>query len=280
MIRNSVLLTFLLAINSICYSQVILNADGKSNTQQLIADSFAPGYHPIESPGFEKNDCDNHSGYNQEHISQVYDSILKKYVFKFSIHLKEDNDRCKKFDRQRNEIKGYRKSPETMKGTLGETVTYEWTFKLSEDFAPSKNFTHLHQIKSVGEKPKINKPIFTLSARKIKGSDVFQLQHSKNGQKADVLHQINLNLFKGNWVTVIETITYHKNPKKGKYKVLIKDTLTSEIIFEYKNTGIQTWYATAEFKRPKWGIYRSLKDSSHLKDEDILFDNFKITESK
>ena len=145
-----------------------------------------------------------------------------------------------------------------MKGTLGETVTYEWKFKLSDDFSPSKRFTHLHQIKSVGEIPKINKPIFTLSAKKDKQTDYFQLRHSNNGDKADLLYQVNLNLFKGKWVTVYEKITYNKNAKKGYYSVLIKNTQTSEVIFKYKNTSIQTWYPTAKFNRPKWGIYLSL----------------------
>ena len=177
---------------------------------------------------------------------------------------------------RRNEIKGYRKSPETMKGTLGETVTYEWKFKLSDDFSPSKRFTHVHQIKSVGEKPKINKPIFTLSAKKDNDTNYFQLNHSSNGEKAKLLHKVNLNLFKGNWVTVVETISY--NAKKGTYAIIIKNTQTSKTIFEYRNNHIQTWYPTAEFNRPKWGIYRSILDPNPLKDEVLFFDHFIITE--
>ena len=262
---------FVWGLNS--YAQITLEADGRTDTFELISNAFAPNYNPIETPGFKKDNCDNHSNFKQKHITQVYDSILKKQVFKFVIHVKEDNDRCVNFDRQRNEIKGYKRSPVTMKGTLGETVTYTWKFKLPKDFAPSKRFTHIHQIKSVGEKPHC-KPIFTLSAKKGKNNDYFRLRHS-TGKTSKALTQVNLDLFKGNWVSVTETITYNKS-NKGNYSISIINSITKEIILNYKNSNIQTWNTGADFVRPKWGIYRSLLDASELKDEEVLFTDFKI----
>lgn len=260
-------------INS--HAQIVLEADGKTDTFELISNAFAPNYKPIETPGSKKDTCDNHSGFNQKHIVQVYDSILKKHVFKFVIHVIEDNDRCVNFDRQRNEIKGYKRSPKTMKGILGETVTYSWKFKLAKDFLPSKKFTHLHQIKSVGEEPHC-KPIFTLSAKKGKNNDFFKVRYS-TGKTSETLAQIDLNLFRGNWVTVKEVITYNIS-NKGSYSVNITNSITKETILNYHNPGIKTWNTGAEFVRPKWGIYRSLLDASHLKDEELFFTDFKITE--
>lgn len=267
------LLYVLVITNLSCFSQVLLEADGKTETHTLISDAFAPGYKPIESPGFKKNKCDNHSDYSEEHITQVYDSILKKFVFKFVIHVKEDNDRCKKFDRQRNEIKGYRHSPDNMKANLGETVTYEWKLKIAEDFAPSKRFTHLHQIKSVDENPRC-KPIFTLSAKKGKTDDYFLLRHSK-GKTSETLAQIDLDLFRGTWVNVTEIISYNKS-NKGQYSLLITNSITQQTILDFKKPSIKTWNEGASFVRPKWGIYRSLLDASNLKDEEVLFADFKI----
>lgn len=270
-----ILLYFTLLWGIHSHAQIMLKADGKTDTFQLISNAFAPNYKPIESPGFQKDTCDNHSGFKQKHITQVYDSILKKHVFKFVIHVKEDNDRCVNFDRQRNEIKGYKRSPGSLKGTLGETVTYSWKFKLAKDFAPSKKFTHLHQIKSVGEEPRC-KPIFTFSAKKGKTNDYFQLRHS-TGKTSETLTQVDLNLFKGNWVSIVETINYNKD-NTGSYSVNITNTVTKEIIISYQNKNIHTWNSGAQFTRPKWGIYRSLLDASRLKDEELLFADFKITE--
>ena len=42
-------------------------------------------------------------------------------------------------------------SPENLLGRENETVTYSWKFKLPEGFQSSPKFTHLHQLKSVGE---------------------------------------------------------------------------------------------------------------------------------
>ena len=263
----------LLLANLSCYGQIVLEADGVTDTHQLISDAFAPGFHPIETPGLKKRNCDNHSDFNEKHITQVYDSILQKHVFKFVIHVKEDNDRCKNFDRQRNEIKAYKPSPDNVKGYIGETITYKWKFKLPKDFSPSKKFTHLHQIKSYGEVPHC-KPIFTLSAKKGTTNDYFLLRHS-TGKTSETLAQIDLNLFRDNWVNVSETIHYNHS-SKGNYSIQITNSLTQEIILNYRRSNILTWNIKAEFVRPKWGIYRSLLDASHLKDEELLFADFII----
>lgn len=256
-----------------CFGQITLQADGETDTHQLISNAFAPDYNPIETPGFKKGNCDNHSEFNKKHITQVYDSILEKHVFKFVIHVKEDNDRCKKFDRQRNEIKGYKASPIGLKGYIGETITYKWKFKLSKDFSSSQRFTHVHQIKAYGEEPHC-KPIFTFSTKKGKTNDYFLLKHS-TGKTSETLTKVNLDLFKGSWVTVKETITYNDS-NKGKYQLHITNSTTQKTIIDYINPNIQTWNKGAEFVRPKWGIYRSLLDSANLKDEKILFADFEI----
>ena len=39
-----------------------------------------------------------------------------------------------------------------------------------------------------------------------------------------------------------------------------------------------TYKKDADFMRPKWGVYRSLKHPDDIKDENVLFGYFKITE--
>lgn len=153
-----ILLTALncMVINAI--SQVTLSADGTTDTYQLINSVLAPNYNVIEVP-----DC-GHIAFGP-HIDQVYDDDLKKYVFRFHIHTAYDSDRCINYDRQRCEIKTYDQSPDHLKGTLGETVTYKWLFKLEDAFAASSSFTHLHQLKAVGGSEE-SMPLITLTARK------------------------------------------------------------------------------------------------------------------
>jgi uncharacterized protein (DUF2344 family) len=40
------------------------------------------------------------------------------------------------------------------------------------------------------------------------------------------------------------------------------------------------WQDGAKFARPKWGIYRSLKQAQDLSDEEVLFNDFSIEEVK
>ncbi|AXT50475.1 fibronectin type III [Aquimarina sp. BL5] len=271
---RSVLILFAFLAYFSAYSQVTLIADGPGDTYELITSKLAPGYKPIEAPGKKKGDCDNHSSFNDTHITEVFNQELQKNVFKFVIHVEEDNDRCKKFDRQRNEIKSYKSSPDNLKGVLGETVEYKWKFKLDKGFQPSKKFTHLHQLKAVGGFDK-DMPLITLTARK--GSvDRLELRYS-SGLDQNTLTYVALSAFKGKWVDVIETVTYEEKGK-AKFSILIKDLKTGAKILEYNDDTLRMWKTQADFIRPKWGIYRSLKHSSDLRDEEILFADFSITE--
>ena len=135
-------------------AQSILNADGPGNTYELINSILAPGAVAMETP----DQCTSHPAFGR-HIAEVWDATLNQYVFEFYIHVPSttpvtattaDNDRCVAFDRQRVEIKTYEASPDSLKGTIGETVNYKWRFRLPIGFQPSTNFTHIHQVKTVG----------------------------------------------------------------------------------------------------------------------------------
>src|SRR5512133_3656682 len=91
-----------------------LTADGPGNTYELI-DSVLGG-NATEDP-----DCD-HPSFGR-HIREEFDNTLNKYVFVFTLHVTPDNDRCNgATDRQRNEIKTYGPSPDSLKGQINETV--------------------------------------------------------------------------------------------------------------------------------------------------------------
>ena len=259
----SVLSLFFIYLN--CPGQVVLDADGPGNTYALITSILAPGYNPIEVP-----DC-NHTAFG-DHIDEVFDNVLNRNVFRFYIHVTPDDDRCINSDRQRNEIKTYDKSPDNLLGSENERVVYKWKFKLANGFQSSPNFTHLHQLKSVGGSLE-SMPMYTLTARK--GSpDRLELRYAETDTQV-TLAQTDLLPLIDTWLEVTETIEYGTS---GIYNIEIKKVSGNTILFAYSNNNIVNWRPGADFVRPKWGIYRSLINSQDLRDETVLFANFSIEE--
>ncbi|WP_208021540.1 hypothetical protein [Flavicella sediminum] len=244
---------------------IALKADGPGNTYELITSVLAPNYSPIETP-----DC-NHSDFGK-HIDEIFDADLDSNVFRFFIHTSPDNDRCQKFDRQRNEIKTYDRSPDNLLGVENEKVVYQWKFKLPLGFQSSSSFTHIHQIKSVGG-DLASMPMYTLTTRK--GSpDKLELRYAET-DKQITLDQESLAPFLGNWVEVTETILYGRS---GTYEIEIKNVKDDTVLFSFRDDAIINWRPGADFARPKWGIYRSLLKAEDLRDEELLFADFYIEE--
>ncbi len=242
---------------------LLLKADGPGNTYELINSKLAPGFDAVENP-----EC-IHPSFGR-HIAEVWDADLNTNVFEFYSHVAEDNDRCTAFDRQRIEIKTYDQSPANLIGTLGETITYKWKFRMAPGFKPSTSFTHIHQIKPVNGDD--GTPLFTLTARKGTPNKL-ELIHDNITKVATV----DLSLFTGVWVEATETIKVGAN---GTYSMVIKKTADGSTILNYSNNNIMTIRPTNDFIRPKWGIYRSLNTPSDLRDDSIRFDSFSIEEIK
>jgi hypothetical protein len=250
-------------------SEVKLEAKSLGDTYEFINSVLAPGYNVIEAP-----DC-SHESFGR-HIDQFFDNALNKNVFRFHIHTTPDNDRCINFDRQRNEIKTYDKSPDELKGVKNEKVVYSWKFKIASDFKSSSSFTHLHQLKAVGGEEE-SMPLITLTTRK-GAPDQLELRYAETNTQT-TLKKVDLSPFKGQWIEAVETLVYGEKGV-GNYKIELKDIKTNKLLFSYSNNDIRIWKTNATFIRPKWGIYRSLNDADSLKDEIVLFADFNITELK
>ncbi|MFD0941115.1 heparin lyase I family protein [Pedobacter boryungensis] len=245
---------------------ILLQADGPGNTYELINSKL--GSNAEETP-----DC-GHAAFGR-HIAEVYDDILKKNVFEFYMHVTPDDDRCNgSTDRQRNEIKSYGPSPDNVKGTIGETVTYRWKFKLDAGFKPSPSFTHIHQIKA-GDGDD-GSPLITITPR-YGNPDQLEIIHTAGSAATSLgkLKTVNLAPFKGNWVEVIEKIKYGTN---GTYEINIKNVSDGALLLNYATNNIDLWRTGTTFCRPKWGIYRSLNNKSYIKDEAVRFADFCIAE--
>lgn len=239
-----------------CHAQVELKSDGPGNTYELINSVLAPGKSAVEAPDNMK--LGNHPSFGK-HIAEVWDADLKTNVFEFYAHINfENTDKSKTTDnepvanveqKQRIEIKSFEPSPDNLKGTLGETITYQWKFRVPKGFQPSTNFTHLHQIKAVGGDQDM--PIFTLSAKKGKVNQ-FNVVHNN----VDIVASIDLAELEGVWVEITEVIKVGAN---GTYSVGIKRVKDGKELLSYSNPNLETIRPDNTFIRPKWGIYRSLK---------------------
>jgi hypothetical protein len=259
-------------------AQVTLNANGPGSTYELINSVLAPGYTAVEAP----DQCNSHPTFGR-HIAEVFDATLNKYVFEFYIHVPTsfpvitttaDNDRCLNFDRQRVEIKTYESSPANLKGTIGETITYKWKFKLPNGFQPSPNFTHIHQIKAVGGDD--GDPLFTLTARYGTTNSLQLLYYLDSNTAANVLTSANLSSFLGTWVEVTEVMSVGAN---GTYTINVKRASDGLSLLSYSASNIQTIRPSNSFTRPKWGIYRSLLSPSYLRDDSIRLSDIFIQET-
>ena len=263
-----------------------LTADGPDTgktSYQLIRKIF--GKKSIEAPGLYRS---NHP--EAQHILEGQDNVVGPH-FIFLSHRDEDMDRDKDFtDRQRNEIKAYDKSKRGLKGYKNETMQYRWKFKIDDGFEFSKNFTHFFQIKAKNlskgpaSKDSDKFPVITFTAvDKGEGRNEFQLRHSPSltpeGKrlKFKKLVRKDMDLFTGQWVEFFVQITYHD---QGQLIVRAKNIETGEVLMDFEKDGIDMWRGESrkDFSRPKWGIYRSLKQKDSLRshEEKARFADFSI----
>jgi hypothetical protein len=241
-----------------------LTADGMTDTYTLI--NRVLGGTAEETP-----DC-SHPSFGP-HITQSFDNTLGKYVFDFFIHVTPDNDRCTAFDRQRNEIKTYGPSPDAVKAYPGDSMDFRWQFQLASGFQSSPSFTHIHQIKA-GD-GNADSPMITISP--YSGSpDILRINAWNDAGVETILARTDLTPFKGTWVEADEHVYFNW---VGTYSLTISRVSDGAMLFTYTNNNIEMWRTGTTFVRPKWGIYRSLNDSSYLRDEDVLYGGFCIGKS-
>jgi hypothetical protein len=210
-----------------------------------------------------------------EHIKLVNDSELGN-AFAFALRRDVDGDRDKIWpkgkERQRNEIKGYQRSPEPMKGKLKEAHHIKWFLKIDKSFQINKEFCHFFQLKAVGSN-NIDNPILTLSGVTERGKPQLQLQWWSLKESGRIF-LIDWERCKDKWLKC-ECIT--KYSKSGSIVFSIR-SMDGEINLKKQLMSFETWRDGFEFVRPKWGIYRSLaKEKNKLNPQDqILMNNFSI----
>ena len=222
--------------------------ESKLNAVDQIKESF--GKYSIEAPDLLKK-IEGQS----ERIRIIRDKEIKS-AFELLLHRDLDGDRDKIWpigkERQRNEIKGYQGSDDTLKGYKNQTHLIKWHLKIEETFKITKEFCHFFQLKAVGTH-NVDAPILTLSGVIRKRTPQLQLQ-CWNGDKSERHFLADWEACQGKWLQCTVQCLYGK---KGSYKFSVH-SLDGTIESEVDQKDFPSWREGFEFVRPKWGIYRSL----------------------
>lgn len=261
----TITISFLLLLTKVpLQAQVTLSATGSGTAYALIG---SKGF------GNENPDC-RHPSFGQ-HVTQVFDNTLGKYVFVFHSHADADDDRCTNEDRVRMEIKGGSGSPAAMQHTQGQTAYYRWKFKLDAGFIPSSRFTHIFQIKAI--EGDAGAPLITITPR-AGNPQKMQIIHSSGEGSGSLgtVKQVDLAPFKGNW---IEAYVKYKSSdgSAGTFEITLTRVSDGAVLLSYTNNSLDMWRTGAAYNRGKWGVYRGKHDV--LRDEQVRFNDFCITES-
>lgn len=275
LIKQLIQVVSILLVCANAYSQhqvTVLEADGPNqgkSAYELITE-FG-GRKSIESPDLYS---ENHP--QTAHIYEDTDPIMGHH-FVFLLHRDIDRDRNKyiKFaDRQRNEIKAYSGSRERLKGYEGQTLTYNWKFKLDPNMSLSKNFSHFFQLKSVDDG--IGMPIVTISGISYKGKRWLGVSHAAV-KKASILERKPWGTLSGVWLQAHAKATFSD---QGNLTLRLTRLDNQETVIDIELTDLDMWRGTkkSHFVRPKWGLYRSLKSKHMLVNEQdsIRFADFEV----
>ncbi len=253
------------------HSTVCLNAEGSGGRDAYTIIQSVLGPKSIESGDFPQVKHPCHEAF--QHIQQDTDSIVGNH-FVFYMHRDLDCDPITdNSDRQRCEIKVHNGSTKNLKGYKGTTFTYSWRFKINEGMTVSKNFTHLFQLKGVGG-DNIDHPIVTITGAKVNGSDKIQVRWSTL-KEGTILDDNNWSSAKGLWLDVYCQAKFDPD---GFLTLTVKKP-DGTLLLDVRKSNLDMWRDRADFVRPKWGIYRSLKYKENLRrdEETVRFANFSIT---
>lgn len=274
--------------------ETILNADGPNvglSAYSLIEDKYAQG--SIEAPDFYPSDHNN-----VEHIIEDEDNIVGPH-FVFLAHRDLDFDRGVQSDRQRNEIKTFDKSDDTLLGFEGDTFQYMWKFKVSSQLELSSNFSHFFQIKARNYSPEdednVNgndsQPVITITgAERTSTGNTLQIRYSKGNnidgtRDSDTrLAEIDWFTITDEWLTIFVQATFAEADSGGAFKMLITRMSDNQEIINIDESNIDMWRGQLDrdFTRPKWGIYRSIAepDSLRAQEEQVRFADFIIRKGR
>ncbi|MGW5664738.1 polysaccharide lyase [Streptomyces sp. NPDC003758] len=161
-------------------------------------------------------------------------------------------DRDTSTDRQRQEVTGLRTgSSSYLKWTEGQTWRITYSMYIPGSLKATTTFTHIMQMKQPGTG---TSPIVVQSLRRVNGVQTIELKLAID----DILvGRTNLEPLHDKWTDVDFQIKVGDG-SSGSVRWILKSGSTT--VIDKSKTGVDTFLA--DRVRPKWGIYRSLGDTS------------------
>ncbi|MFF0089712.1 Tat pathway signal sequence domain protein [Streptomyces canus] len=190
----------------------------------------------------EDDRADSHPA-GQPHIYATGDN------WRFNMHM---NDRDTSTDRQRQEVTGLRTSGSSyLRWTEGQTWRVTYSMYIPSSLKATTSFTHIMQMKQPGTG---TSPIVVQSLRRVNGAQTIELKLFED----DILvGRTSLDPLHDRWTDVDFQIKVG-NGSAGSVRWILKSG--GSTVIDASKTGVDTFLA--DRVRPKWGIYRSLGDTS------------------
>jgi len=162
-------------------------------------------------------------------------------------------DRDTSTDRQRQEVTGLRNGSGSnyLKWTEGQTWRVTYSMYIPSSLKATTTFTHIMQMKQPGNG---TSPLVVQSLRRVNGVQTIELKLAID----DILiGRTNLEPLHNKWTDVDFQIKVG-NGSAGTVRWIL--TSGGSTVIDASKTGVDTFLA--DRVRPKWGIYRSLGDTS------------------
>ncbi|MER6567315.1 Tat pathway signal sequence domain protein [Streptomyces sp. NPDC001093] len=175
-------------------------------------------------------------------------------------------DRDTSTDRQRQEVTGLRTGADSyLKWTEGQSWRLTYSMYIPSTLKATTTFTHIMQMKQPGAG---TSPIVVQSLRRVNGVQTIELRLAVD----DILvGRTNLDPLHDTWTDVDFQIKVG-NGSAGSVRWILKSG--SATVVDRSRSGVDTFLA--DRVRPKWGIYRSLGDTSgSLQDTYLLLTNLR-----
>ncbi|MFF7259050.1 Tat pathway signal sequence domain protein [Streptomyces sp. NPDC008159] len=174
-------------------------------------------------------------------------------------------DRDTSTDRQRQEVTGLRTGSGFLRWTEGQTWRVTYQMYLPSSLKATTSFTHIMQMKQPGNG---TSPLVVQSLRRVNGVQTIELKLPID----DILvGRTDLAPLHDSWTDVDFQVKVG-NGSAGSVRWILKKGSTT--LIDVSRTGVDTFLA--DRLRPKWGIYRSLGDTSgSLRDCHMLLRNMR-----
>lgn len=166
--------------------------------------------------------------------------------YRFNMHLV---DRDTMTDRQRQEVKGMVTNGANLILLKGETWRLAHSMFIPGSLKATTSFTHIMQTKAPGTG---TLPMITMSLRRHSGVQKIELVVS-----GTTIGMVDLVPLQNKWIDV-ELDMVIGDADTGRVRWALRDAGTT--VIDVTRSGVDTWLE--DRVRPKWGIYRSLGDTS------------------